>query len=106
MMQERISLGKSSCDEKVCQDPITLFNSPMSSTRDEEDGCCPFKIINGELFDLRCIFCRVLPRVGFCNRSELYRHYSVTHFLTDLRREFGYQVCRVSRYISLHDDNY
>ena len=66
MMQERITLGKSSCDEKVCQAPVTLFNSPMSSTRDEEDSCCPFKIISRELFDLRCIFCRVLPRVGFC----------------------------------------
>lgn len=98
--KDRINLGKSTCDERVCQQPITLFNTPMSSTRDEEDGCCPFKFFNGELFDLRCIFCRVLYRVGFANKSELYRHYSVCHFVTDLRREFGYQtecpVCQKS----------
>ena len=96
-------MGKATCEEIECQQPICLYNTKLTTTRDEEDGCCPFRFINGELFDLRCIFCRVLPRVGFCNKSELYRHYAVTHFLPDLRREFGYQVywvCGSSMYLS------
>ena len=34
---------------------------------------CYLKVINGEVYDFRCYFCKSLPRVGSANRSELYR---------------------------------
>ena len=63
----------------------------------------------GKIYDFRCYFCKVLPRVGSANRfgilnfrpssssiiilhpprSELYRHYSVQHYTAELKCEFG-----------------
>ena len=57
---------------------------------EQEDGTCPTKVINGVLYDFRCYFCKKLPRVGSANRSELYRHYAVYHYPTEIKAEFGH----------------
>ena len=40
---------------------------PASSMADH------FKTIDGVVYDFRCHFCKILPRDGKANRSELYR---------------------------------
>ena len=56
----------------------------------QDDGVCPFRLINGVLWDFRCYICKKLPRAGMANRSELYRHYSLYHFSKQLVRDFGH----------------
>ena len=75
------------CEEIVCSNPTDLYGASMN--RRHEDGCCPLKEIQGKIYDFRCYFCKVLPRVGSANRSELYRHYSLFHYSEELKKEFG-----------------
>ena len=80
------------CEQIVCKFPISLFGTHSQKTDKSlrhEDGCCPLKVINGSVYDFRCYFCKVLPRVGSANRSELYRHYSKVHYSHELKAEFG-----------------
>ena len=39
----------------------------------QEDQGSHMKTVNGQLYDFRCHFCKVLPRYGKPCRSELYR---------------------------------
>jgi len=55
----------------------------------QEDNGSHMKTVNGQLYDFRCHFCKVLPRYGKPCRSELYRHYSLRHYSKELREEFG-----------------
>jgi len=48
------------------------------------------QMIKGRLYDLRCIFCKVLPRKDKPRRSELYRHYAQKHFLQELNDDYGH----------------
>ena len=66
--KERITMGKSTCDTILCQNPVALFNSLMGSTRDDEDGC-PFKFINGlvglQIMTLKKLcFVSLFPKTG------------------------------------------
>jgi len=97
--KEQITLGKPTCDKRVCLNPIDLYNTRVKSANGkpgpkQEDGCCPLKVIKGSVYDFRCVFCKHLPRVGSANRSELYRHYSVYHYQNELTREFGRNMKR------------
>ena len=50
------------------------------------------RLVNGKFIDFSCTICKKLPRK--LNRSELYRHYSVCHFSSELAQEFGHlEVC-------------
>ena len=80
-------LAPATCENIVCEDPIDLFGTNHKVLG--EDGTCPTKVIMGKLYDFRCYFCKILPRVGMANRSELYRHYSVMHYTAELKAEFG-----------------
>ena len=91
-------LDKAKCLGKVCENPESLFNTKFSATDsggskimvDQEDGTCPIREIRGVPYDFRCYFCKILPRVGMANRSELYRHYSVMHYAFEIKQEFGH----------------
>jgi len=80
-------LAPATCENIVCEDPLDLFGTNHKVLG--EDGTCPTKVIMGKLYDFRCYFCKILPRVGMANRSELYRHYSVMHYVAELKAEFG-----------------
>jgi len=80
-------LAPATCENIICEDPIDLFGTNHKVLG--EDGTCPTKVIMGKLYDFRCYFCKILPRVGMANRSELYRHYSVMHYTAELKAEFG-----------------
>jgi len=57
---------------------------------------CSTRMFQGQEYDFRCIYCKVLPRKGMASRSELYRHYASHHFSEELKREFGnVTVCPV-----------
>ena len=94
---QRVEIGGGDwkCNCESCNgDPPVMCESArvkkaIKSGR-HEDGCCPLKEIQGNVYDFRCYFCKVLPRVGSANRSELYRHYSVYHYAAELKMEFGH----------------
>ena len=78
------------CERNICETPISLFGSKVVQDQHRQmDGICPLKIVNGAVYDFRCYICKVLPRVGSANRSELYRHYSLHHYSNELAQEFG-----------------
>ena len=60
-------LAPATCENIVCEDPIDLFGTNHKVLG--EDGTCPTKVIMGKLYDFRCYFCKILPRVGMANRS-------------------------------------
>jgi len=97
--KDRIKLGKALCLNRVCSDPIpvdaallkpsdgkTIMREMMAV---QDDATNPFKIVDGELYDMRCYICKKLPRAGTAARSELYRHYSIYHFSNELINEFN-----------------
>ncbi|XP_023322957.1 uncharacterized protein LOC111697257 [Eurytemora carolleeae] len=97
--KHQIKIGRAECLKKVCTNPIPLTyqlvkekttgGTIMSSLmQEQDDAACPFKMIDGQLYDFRCVFCKKLPRAGMANRSELYRHYSLYHFSAELMEEF------------------
>jgi len=47
------------------------------------------RMFQGQQFDFRCIYCKVLPREGMLSRTELYRHYAFKHFGEKLKSEYG-----------------
>ena len=59
-------LAPATCENIVCEDPIDLFGTNHKVLG--EDGTCPTKVIMGKLYDFRCYFCKILPRVGMANR--------------------------------------
>ena len=78
------------CERNICETRISLFGSKVVQDQHRQmDGICPLKIVNGAVYDFRCYICKVLPRVGSANRSELYRHYSLHHYSNELAQEFG-----------------
>lgn len=81
-------LAPISCENIVCDDPLDLYGTNHLKAL-AEDGTCPTKVIMGKLYDFRCYFCKTLPRIGSANRSELYRHYAVMHYVSELKCEFG-----------------
>ena len=81
------------CERNMCEHPIGLFGSKVVEDQHRQiDGICPLREINGQGYDFRCYICKVLPRVGSANRSELYRHYTLHHYTSELRQEFGTQL--------------
>ena len=81
------------CERNMCENPIGLFGSKVVQDQHRQmDGVCPLREINGQVYDFRCYICKVLPRVGSANRSELYRHYTLHHYTSELRQEFGTQM--------------
>ena len=78
------------CERNKCEKPISLFGSKVVQEQFRQiDGVCPLRMVNGQVYDFRCYICKVLPRVGSANRSELYRHYTLQHFSGELAQEFG-----------------
>jgi len=101
--KDQIKIGHAECLKKVCLNPIGLSYDTMkhkvgsgegyvmtAMMEEQDDGACPFKMIDGKLYDFRCYFCKKLPRAGMANRSELYRHYSLYHFAAQLLTEYGH----------------
>ena len=91
--KERITMGKSTCDTILCQNPVALFNSLMGSTRDDEDGC-PFKFINGlvglQIMTLKKLcFVSLFPKTGHSFHQVLIglKNFSPTHILFTLYKE-------------------
>jgi len=101
--RDKIKLGTAECLKRVCSDPILLVAAGMKPSDGktlmqemmavQDDATNPFKIIDGELYDMRCYICKKLPRAGMATRSELYRHYSVYHFSAELMKEFSGMTC-------------
>jgi len=98
---DKLKNGMAECLRKVCDSPILLTadsikdlgpeKSKMEAMmKEQDDGACPFKLIDGQLVDFRCYICKKLPRAGMANRSELYRHYSLYHFKQELIKQFGH----------------
>ena len=78
------------CERNKCEKPISLFGSKVVQDKYKQiDGVCPLRMVNGQVYDFRCHICKVLPRVGSANRSELYRHYTLQHYSGELAQEFG-----------------
>ena len=78
------------CERNICETPISLFGSKVVQDQHRQmDGVCPLRMVKGVVYDFRCYICKVLPRVGSANRSELYRHYSFHHYYNELAQEFG-----------------
>ena len=61
----------------------------LVSKNEPKEEMVHMRTIKGRLYDLRCIFCKVLPRKSSPNRSELYRHYAREHFCEQLKRDYG-----------------
>ena len=81
------------CERNECEKPISLYGSKVVQDQHRQmDGVCPLREVNGQVYDFRCYICKVLPRVGSANRSELYRHYTLHHYTSELRQEFGTQL--------------
>ena len=59
-------LAAATCENIFCEDLIDLFGTNHKVLG--EDGTCPTKVIMGKLYDFRCYFCKILPRVGMANR--------------------------------------
>jgi len=84
------AVGSVACERNICETPISLFGSKVVQDQHRQmDGICPLRMVNGAVYDFRCYICKVLPRVGSANRSELYRHYSLHHYSNELAQEFG-----------------
>ena len=64
------------------------MEEPMSKMVGSEQVCST-RVFDGQQYDLRCIYCKVLPREGSLARSELYRHYAIHHFGEKLKSDFG-----------------
>lgn len=78
------------CERNKCEKPNSLFGSKVVQDKYRQiDGVCPLRMVNGQVYDFRCYICKVLPRVGSANRSELYRHYTLQHYSGELAQEFG-----------------
>ena len=76
-------LAPATCENIICEDPIDLFGTNHKVLG--EDGTCPTKVIMGKLYDFRCYFCKILPRVGMANRFVLCpKESSKTEFSTGL----------------------
>ena len=72
----------------------------LVSKNEPKEEMVHMRTIKGRLYDLRCIFCKVLPRKSSPNRSELYRHYAREHFCEQLKRDYGDpEFCPFCQYV-------
>ena len=72
----------------------------LVSKNEPKEEMVHMRTIKGRLYDLRCIFCKVLPRKSSPNRSELYRHYAREHFCEQLKRDYGDpEICPFCQYV-------
>ena len=90
------------CQLRVCQNNPRQGNIMIQLMMEQDDGvedCKPVRIVDGVPYDLRCFFCKKLPRFGCANRSELYRHYSIYHYANEIKKEFGdVSTCPICHY--------